>query len=195
MIEQMDSPRSDLDLAVNLGTSLGTDLDPARLAGILSPLRRALLTASRAAHDLPDIPDAQIQVIRALPAGESRAPSDLADELRLDRSTISNLLASMQRSGLIERRPDPSDGRRALVSTSARARSIFASFDAASARILGEALGVLDPTDRMAVAAAVPALERLLSALIADPGSADADPDPATTAENGAHHAASHPAT
>ena len=44
-------------------------LDPARLAAVISPLRRDLLAGARAAEHLPDIPDAQIEVIRALPRG------------------------------------------------------------------------------------------------------------------------------
>lgn len=141
-------------------------LDPARLAAVISPLRRALLTATREAGGLPDIPDAQIQVIRALPDGTTRTPSELADELHLDRSTISNLLAAMQRAKLVERAPDPNDGRRSLVTTSARARELFAAFDRSSADLLGAALDTLDPTDRDVIAAAQPALERLLDALL-----------------------------
>lgn len=142
------------------------EIDPARLAGVISPLRRALLTAARAAGDLPEIPESQIQVIRALPSGTALAPSDLAEALHLDRSTVSNLLASMQRAGLVERRPDEADGRRVLVTTSERARALFAAYDRASTRILGESLETLTSEDLASITIALPALERLLGALL-----------------------------
>ena len=143
-------------------------VDPARLSGVISPLRRALLTAARAAGDLPEIPDSQIQVIRALPHGTALAPSDLAESLHLDRSTVSNLLASMQRAALIERRPDEADGRRVLVSTSERARELFSEYDRASTRILDDALATLSQRELQSIESALPALERLLEALVAD---------------------------
>ncbi|MGW9020322.1 MarR family winged helix-turn-helix transcriptional regulator [Leucobacter chromiiresistens] len=149
---------------------MGAAVDPARLAGVISPLRRALLAAARAAGDLPEIPDSQIQIIRALPDGVALAPSDLADALRLDRSTVSNVLAAMQRAGLIERRPDAADGRRVLVSTSEQARMLFAAYDRASTRILGASLAALPARDAHAIETALPALERLLDALLADRG-------------------------
>ena len=44
-----------------------------RLSGLISPLRRGLLRAARTAEHLPDIPDAQIEVLRALPTGTVRS--------------------------------------------------------------------------------------------------------------------------
>lgn len=143
--------------------------DPARLATVISPLRRALLTASRAAYELPDLPDSHIQVIRALQDAPERTPSELADDLRLDRSTVSNLLAAMERSELIERRPSPADKRRVLVSASPRALELFTAFDRASSVIIAGAVARLDPADRHALASALPALERLAHALAAQP--------------------------
>ena len=156
--------------------------DPARLAGIVSPLRRALLAATRAASDLPDLPESQIQVIRALPEGAALAPSEIAELLYLDRSTISNLLAAMQRAGLIDRQPDAADGRRVLVSASARARALFAAYDRSSADLMARALSALSEADQGDLARATPALERLLDALAGDPPAArrgEPDPPPA----------------
>jgi len=62
--------------------------DAARLAAVISPLRRALLAAAREQEGLPDIPDAQIEIIRALPRGTVAAPGELAETLGLGRSTI-----------------------------------------------------------------------------------------------------------
>jgi len=169
----------------------GTDPAPAadveaRLAAVISPLRRTLLAAARERGGLPDIPDAQIEVVRALlgasgdgtgqgaghdtghgadrrPAG--RGPAELAQALHLSRPTVSNLLGAMEADGLVERRRAADDGRRVVVVASARATELFHRFDEAAGDILQEALNLLDPADRAAVEAAVPALEALADAL------------------------------
>jgi DNA-binding MarR family transcriptional regulator len=142
-----------------------TELDPARLAAVISPLRRTLLAAARAAEHLPEIPDAQIEIVRALPRGTVSAPGELADRLGLSRSTVSNLLTTMEAAGLIERRPRAGDRRHVEVLATARALDLFDRFDLASGDLLADAAATLTPADRAALAAAVPALERLRDAL------------------------------
>jgi len=149
-------------------TALGAArLDNARLAAVISPLRRLLLASARSAEQLPEIPDAQIEVIRALPRGVVSSPGDLAQHLGLSRSTVSNLLTVMEDRGLIARRPSAEDGRRVEVLASAQALTLFERFDRASAALVAEATASLPIADRDALAAAVPALERLLDALAA----------------------------
>jgi len=140
--------------------------DAARLAAVISPLRRALLAAARAQEDLPDIPDAQIEIIRALPRGVVAAPGELAETLGLGRSTISNLLAAMERSGLIARRPRSDDRRGVEVVASAAALGYFDRFDRASEAIVTDAAASLSADDLAALAAAVPALEKLRDVLV-----------------------------
>ena len=142
--------------------------DAARLAGVISPLRRALLAATRAEAGLPELSDAQIDVIRALPRGTSKGPAEIAAWLRLSRSTVSNLLGAMEGEGLIERRPAPSDGRRVMVQASAKALDLFDRFDAANSALVAQATSRLDDEERTALAAAVPVLERLCDLLAAD---------------------------
>lgn len=139
--------------------------DAGRLAAVVSPLRRRLLGAARSRDHLPDLPDAQIEVIRALPAGTVLAPSALADRLGVQRSTISNLLKAMERSGLVVRRAASGDGRGVEVQASDRALDVFARFDRAAAEVVADAAAGLGPADRAAIAAAIPALERLRDAL------------------------------
>ena len=141
-------------------------LDAGRLAAVVSPLRRALLAAAREREGLPDIPDAQIEVLRALPRGTMASPGGLAEALGLGRSTISNLLASMERAGLIARRTRTDDRRQVDVVASAEALSYFDRFDLASAAIVADAAASLSADDLAALRAAVPALERLRDALV-----------------------------
>ncbi|GAA1793643.1 MarR family winged helix-turn-helix transcriptional regulator [Agromyces lapidis] len=133
----------------------------ARLNQVISPLRRGLLKAARAAEQLPDLPDAQIEVLRALPAGVVRSPGELAVDLGLSRPTVSNLLKAMEAAGLVTREVPTGDRRRVEVHASKRALGLFDRFDRASANVLDEALAALSDDDRALLADALPALERL----------------------------------
>ncbi|GAA2712802.1 MarR family winged helix-turn-helix transcriptional regulator [Actinoplanes palleronii] len=143
----------------------GTDLDAARLAAVISPLRRTLLAAARAAERLPEIPDPQIEIIRALPRGTVAGPGELAGRLGMSRPTVSNLLTTMEANGLVERRPRPGNRRHVEVLATAKALDLFDRFDLASGTLLGGAAATLSAADRSALAAALPALERLREAL------------------------------
>ncbi|WP_287898364.1 MarR family transcriptional regulator [Arthrobacter sp.] len=147
-------------------------VDAARLAAVVSPLRRTLLTVTRARADLPDIPDAQVEILRALPRGTATSPGELATTLGLSKSSVSNLLASMERAGLISRRPSPEDGRGVQVRASEDALRHFESFDATSTTVILEAVARLSPEDQSVLAAAVPVLESLRD-LVARSGSAE----------------------
>ncbi|WP_155371448.1 MarR family winged helix-turn-helix transcriptional regulator [Catellatospora vulcania] len=155
--------------------------DPADLAAVISPLRRTLLAAARAAEDLPEIPDAQIEIIRALPAGSVATPGELAARLGMSRPTVSNLLRTMEHSGLIARRQRDDDRRRVTVAASAKALDLFDRFDRASARLIAAAAATLPDGDRDALAAAVPALDRLRAALAGRRPNPSASPTPEDT--------------
>jgi DNA-binding MarR family transcriptional regulator len=147
-------------------------LDAGRLAAVVSPLRRALLAAAREREGLPDIPDAQVEVLRALPRGTVASPGGLAESLGLGRSTISNLLAAMERAGLIARRRGTDDRRQVDVVASAEALGYFDRFDLASTEIVAAAAASLSAHDVAVLEAALPALERLRDALVAQRGAA-----------------------
>jgi DNA-binding MarR family transcriptional regulator len=140
-------------------------VDSSRLATVISPLRRALLTATRNAAGLPEIPDSQIEVLRALPRGTVSTSGALALGLGLSKSTMSNLLTAMEADGLVVRRTSLDDRRRVDVLASPRALALFDRFDEESARILASALDRLPSESRTALAAALPALEQLTAAL------------------------------
>lgn len=140
--------------------------DAGRLAAVVSPLRRALLAAAREREGLPDVPDAQIEVLRALPRGTVASPGGLAASLGLGRSTISNLLAAMERAGLVARRARTDDRRQVDVVASAEALGYFDRFDRAAGEIVADAAASLSTDDVAALEAAVPALERLRDVLV-----------------------------
>ena len=138
----------------------GTTQVARRLSDRIGPFRRALLRTSRAVADLPDVPDAQVEVMRAL-SDSTTTPSALARRLGLARSTVSNLVSAMESAGLVERRLAPGDGRRTELRLTPLAEERLTAYDEASTTVLVEALGRLSSEDRDALAAALPALERL----------------------------------
>lgn len=146
--------------AVRAGSADGS-AELARLNLLVSPLRRALLKGARAAADLPDIPDAQIELLRAVPRGVHRSPGELAAELGLGRSTVSNLLKLLEQAGLVERATSGTDGRRVAVRATERALDLLERFDRASGALVAEAAAGLGGDERRALLAAVPVLERL----------------------------------
>ncbi|GAB3460187.1 MarR family transcriptional regulator [Kineococcus endophyticus] len=134
-----------------------------RLGPLLGPLRRTVLRRSRDLAALPDLPEAQVELLRVLAGQGAQSPSGLADRLRLARPTVSNLLRTLSSTGLVDR--SPGAGRAVEVSATDHARDLLRRYDAASARTLELALERLDTADRTTLAAALPALERLLAAL------------------------------
>lgn len=139
------------------------DLDhmAAALGRELGPLRRAVSRAVRASEGLPDLPDNQIEVLRATVAEPGLNTVGIASRLQLARPTVSNLLNGMRRAGLVELRRREDDARAVEVFATATATSLLSRFDAASAAVIAEALDALSVRERNALAAALPALSRL----------------------------------
>jgi DNA-binding MarR family transcriptional regulator len=83
-------------------------------------------------------------VFVALGAGEAMTQRDLAREALVEQSTMAATLSRMERDGLIERKPDPSDGRSALVSLTAGATAKLPQLAEAVADVNATAAAVLD---------------------------------------------------
>ena len=58
---------------------------------------------------------------------------EIASRARLTKQTITTLVRLCERDGLVERTPDPEDGRATIVTLTARARR----FEPAAERVLG----------------------------------------------------------
>ncbi|WP_380158366.1 MarR family winged helix-turn-helix transcriptional regulator [Kineococcus sp. R86509] len=137
----------------------------AGLSVLLGPLRRRVLRRSRELADLPDLPEAQVELLRVLTDRGPLTPSQLAETLHLARSTISNLLRVTGVAGLTERSSAGGDLRVVNVSATGSARSLLARYDRASATTLATAANRLSPQDQAALPGVVAVLGRLLAAL------------------------------
>jgi DNA-binding MarR family transcriptional regulator len=90
-----------------------------------------------------------------------RRVTDLAAAEAVTQPTMTALVGRLQRQGLVERRPDPSDARAVLVALTAHGREALAAQGRARVAVLSARLDALSAADRDALRAALPALQRL----------------------------------
>ncbi|MEW6768300.1 MAG: MarR family transcriptional regulator [Pseudomonadota bacterium] len=73
-------------------------------------------------HDL-GFATAQLPVLTALKDGERMSQSNLARWAKVEQPTMAQMLARMERDGIIRREPDPADRRSSFVSLTKQARA------------------------------------------------------------------------
>jgi DNA-binding MarR family transcriptional regulator len=89
-------------------------------------------------------------------------PSELADIERVKRPTASRILRGLEDEGLIERTPDPKDGRSALISLSTEGRERLRRLRQRKNAYLARRMRHLDADEVAALERAAEILERLL---------------------------------
>jgi len=136
-----------------------------RIIGLVDPLRRVLIQAARSAEELPPLTEAHATLLRVLVAAGPLRPAQAADELRLSRSTVSNLVRELTASGLIERSPSAADGRSVLLAPTPRASKQLGIFGQGRVVALARALDDVSAEDRERLAAALPVFSRVLDRL------------------------------
>jgi MarR family transcriptional regulator, transcriptional regulator for hemolysin len=66
---------------------------------------------------------AQLPVLTALKDGSRMSQTDLAHWAKVEQPTMAQMLARMERDGIVRREPDPTDRRSSLISLTRQARS------------------------------------------------------------------------
>lgn len=97
-----------------------------------------------------------------------RRITELAEHERVSQPGMTGLVGRLATAGLVERRPDPSDGRATLVAITDAGRSYLASVHDERARLLARRVRQLSDDDRAALFGATPVLDAL-----AAPGATD----------------------
>ena len=89
-------------------------------------------------------------------------PSELAEIERIKRPTATRVLRGLEEEGLVERTPDPKDGRSALISLTGEGRERLRRLRQRKNAYLARRMRDLDPRDVATLERAAEILERLL---------------------------------
>ncbi|WP_218639508.1 MarR family winged helix-turn-helix transcriptional regulator [Streptomyces acidiscabies] len=102
-----------------------------------------------------------LSVLDTLAVGGPRRVTELARSEQMSQPGVTQVITRLERDGLVERRPDPADGRASLVHITDAGRAIGEARYADRSRHLVGLVAELTPDERQALAAALPALARL----------------------------------
>ena len=117
---------------------------------LLRRVRRVIGVRARAVH--PDLQPASYLLLAHL---EERGPlrsSAVVEELGIDKGAVSRQIQHLVDLGLLEREPDPADGRATLLSLTADARTRLAQVQAERSERFGRLLGEFSTGDLVAFA-------------------------------------------
>ncbi|MDO0929344.1 MarR family transcriptional regulator [Streptomyces sp. TG1A-8] len=138
-------------------TAHDTDLD-------IGGLTRAIESFNRYYIRLPAVQKLSfttLSVLDTLAVGGPRRLTELVRTEQMSQPGLTQLVTRLERDGLVERRPDPADGRAALVHITEAGRRIGEARHEDRSRHLHRLVVQLTPEERQAIAAALPALTRL----------------------------------
>ncbi|WNV86498.1 MarR family winged helix-turn-helix transcriptional regulator [Umezawaea sp. Da 62-37] len=125
---------------------------------VISRLRRRILNAAEA----EDITLGQASVLARLSGEQGVTASALAAAEGVRHQSMTATVAALAALGLVERRPDPDDGRRLLIALTAQGqRRVDEGRQARQEWLAGELQAKCTEQERRAVIAAMAVLERL----------------------------------
>jgi DNA-binding MarR family transcriptional regulator len=93
-------------------------------------------------------------------AGPARITA-LAEAERVAQPSMTTLVSRLEEEGFVRRQSDPADGRAVVVALTPSGRAELERMTVARAELLARRLEALTPEERAALAAALPALDRL----------------------------------
>jgi DNA-binding MarR family transcriptional regulator len=104
----------------------------------------------------------QIAALATIERHGPLTPSELARHERVQRPTVTRVLARLEAAGLAERAGDPADRRSSLVTITEEGRALLAAQRTRKDAYLARRLDALDAADRATLERAAELLERLL---------------------------------
>jgi DNA-binding MarR family transcriptional regulator len=108
-----------------------------------------------------DLSRTSASVLAALRDGGPQRVTALAAAESVAQPSMTTLLSRLERDGLVARGHDPADARAVLVTITAEGLERLTTIRATRAAAIEARLAALEPADREAIAAAIPALAKL----------------------------------
>jgi MarR family transcriptional regulator, organic hydroperoxide resistance regulator len=129
--------------------------------------KRAMMEATEAAFRRHGVRAGQQHILRALWREDCLTPGEIARRLDLTTATVSKMTSRMQATGLVERRPHPSDGRLVRVCLTGRGRALEDVIGQEMQRMTEAAIGTLGPGQRKQLVGYLVEIRRNLEAAAA----------------------------
>jgi DNA-binding MarR family transcriptional regulator len=133
-----------------------TTVAPALRAGVLRLARRLRVERDRSA-----LSNAKVAVLSHLARLGTSTPARISRDERQQPQSLTRVLAELESDGLIDRRPDPGDGRRSVLSLTEPGRAALRADMTLRDRWLVDAIGGLSATELGVLALAAPIIERI----------------------------------
>jgi DNA-binding MarR family transcriptional regulator len=135
---------------------LGLEL-PARLRLAIVRTARRLRQESGT-----DLGPSQVAALSTIERHGPLAPSEVADREQIKRPTAARILARLEQAGLVERVPDPEDGRSAILSPTPEGRALIRRLRARKTAYLAKRLSRLGAEDVAVLERATELFEEML---------------------------------
>jgi DNA-binding MarR family transcriptional regulator len=114
------------------------------------------------AREVGGVSRTQISTLTSLRDGGPQRITEIARAEHVTQPAATTMVSRLEAHGWVERRPDPADGRAVLVAITPAGRAALRERGDEAARVLGARLAHLEPAERAALAAALPALDKLI---------------------------------
>jgi DNA-binding MarR family transcriptional regulator len=115
-------------------------------------------------HELANLTPTQVSTLATVARDGPLRLGDLAAAERIAPSTLTRLVAALEERGYLERGAVPGDARACLVSVTGTGTDVLDRIRQETTSLLAESLLLLPAGERAALAAALPALDRLADA-------------------------------
>jgi DNA-binding MarR family transcriptional regulator len=147
-------------------TATATVLDEERLAEAAAHLRTAIVRTNRslrreAAGETGGLTQTAVATLATIERHGPLTPSEAATIERVRRPSMTRTLACLEQEGLIERMPDPEDGRSFLVSVNVAGRAQMKRLRRRKTAYLAQRLRDLSPEEVETLERATEILERM----------------------------------
>jgi DNA-binding MarR family transcriptional regulator len=147
---------------VTADPQLTADPDPQDIAAALRVSIGLLVRRLRQVQPDGEVTLPETSALARLDRGGPATPSELARLERISPQSVGATIAALEARGLVERRPDPGDGRRAVISLTEAGSQMLRNRRNARTEKLAAALSAgFSPSEQNLLKAAAPLIERL----------------------------------